>query len=89
MGFTKPQHELRRQLLDLIKQQKEIEFTHKQNRHEELGKMLGVVTTKTQFERAIGKLHSLGAISASHKVVYVAGVATRRHVLRFNKDVEL
>lgn len=89
MGFTKPQKELRRQLLALMKERGEIRFSHRQNRHAVLCQLLGVDTTKTQIERAIGKLFSVGAIRATHPIIHVAGVATRIHVLRFVKDVEL
>lgn len=89
MGFTKPQHELRRRLLALVKEQGVLEFQHKDNAWVEVGRMVGMELTKTQYNRAIGKLHAVGAISVRHPIVFVAGVATRRHVLRFLKDVEL
>ncbi|GEM_PF-3323805 len=89
MDFTKPQHELRRRLLALVKEHGVLEFRHKDNAWVEVGRMVGMELTKTQYNRAIGKLYAVGAISVSHAVVIVAGVATRRHVLRFLKDVEL
>lgn len=89
MVCSEPQHELRRRLLALVKEHDVMEFRHKDNAWVEVGRMVGMELTKTQYNRAIGKLHAVGAISVRHPIVFVDGVATRRHVLRFLKDVEL